>query len=113
MRDFGEFEKRLHAKVMGLEREVVKEELERADLDVPDDDASLHSDDPVARIIAEAQSSAGLTAKDAMELAVEETSQSTGRADGPRTVTGPLVIDCNLLVCGVMASRAKSLATSV
>lgn len=35
MTDFLEFEKRLHAKVMGLEREIVKEEFERADLDVP------------------------------------------------------------------------------
>jgi hypothetical protein len=33
--DLLEFEKALHAKVMGLEREVVKEELERADIDVP------------------------------------------------------------------------------
>ena len=40
---------------------------------VSDDDASLRSDDPVGRIIAEAQSSAGLTEEDAMELAVEET----------------------------------------
>jgi hypothetical protein len=35
MTDFLEFEKELHARVMGLERELVKEELERADLDVP------------------------------------------------------------------------------
>lgn len=33
--DMLEFEKALHAKLMGLEREIVKEELERADLDVP------------------------------------------------------------------------------
>jgi hypothetical protein len=30
-----EFEKALHAKLMGLEREIVKEELEAADVDVP------------------------------------------------------------------------------
>jgi hypothetical protein len=35
MTRFGDFEKALHAKVMGLEREIVKEELERADLNVP------------------------------------------------------------------------------
>jgi hypothetical protein len=35
MTDLLEFEKELHARVMGLERELVKEELERADLDVP------------------------------------------------------------------------------
>lgn len=35
MTDMLEFEKALHAKVMGLEREIVKEELERADIDVP------------------------------------------------------------------------------
>lgn len=33
--DMLEFEKALHAKLMGLEREVVKEELEQADIDVP------------------------------------------------------------------------------
>ena len=33
--DMLEFEKALHAKLMGLEREIVKEELERADVDVP------------------------------------------------------------------------------
>jgi hypothetical protein len=35
MTDLLEFEKELHARVMGLERELVKEELERADLNVP------------------------------------------------------------------------------
>lgn len=40
---------------------------------VTDDDASLRSDDPVGRIIAAAQSSAGLTEEDALELAIEET----------------------------------------
>ena len=35
-RDFREkFEKALHAKVMKLEREIVREELERADIDAP------------------------------------------------------------------------------
>jgi len=33
--DMLDFEKTLHAKLMGLEREVVKEELEQADIDVP------------------------------------------------------------------------------
>lgn len=33
--DMLEFEKRLHAKLMGLGREIVKEELEGADIDVP------------------------------------------------------------------------------
>ena len=33
--DLLEFEKALHAKLMGLEREIVKEELEQADIDVP------------------------------------------------------------------------------
>ena len=35
MGDLLEFEKALHAKVMKLEREIVREELERADIDVP------------------------------------------------------------------------------
>lgn len=35
MTNFLEFEKELHARVMGLERELVKEELERADVDAP------------------------------------------------------------------------------
>lgn len=33
--DMLEFERTLHSKLMGLEREIVKEELERADIDVP------------------------------------------------------------------------------